>query len=405
MPNQYSLNSNNVSDIVSSVDAWFDSNGLAGWDPYDLKGHPLFLYLQENQKNPLLRLIKIACIGTSEVMPLLSRKMLGISPAVNAKALALLSLSYLKLYKLAQNPAYLEKYQTCMDWLVSHNHASSEDSLGWGYPFDWQSLIFIPKETPLCVPTVLAGHAALDRWDIDARAEEERIARQVGNFLKKDLNKTIIKEDELCFSYSPLDQYQVINANLYTASYLIRYGRMFDDKEALELGEKARRFSINQQWENGAWPYWAEGYQPNTRPFIDNYHTGIVLQWLKVCADYAPETSGKFHTALDKGTAYYMDNLFTPEGIPKHTHDKVYPVDIHGPAQAFVTFNHLGDKVDLDKVAKVYSSTFDLLYSGKGTFYYRKYQHIPPAKIIYFRWAQAWMFYGLTHLLELTRSK
>ena len=42
-----------------------------------------------------------------------------------------------------------------------------------------------------------------------------------------------------------------------------------------------------------------------------------------------------------KGFAYYIANFFEANGTPKYLHNKTYPIDIHCPAQLFVTLSKL----------------------------------------------------------------
>ena len=204
--------------------------------------------------------------------------------------------------------------------------------------------------------------------------------------------------NRICFSYSPIDDYMVINANLYTASFLTRYAIMFDDTGILQLARKSRNFALSQQEKDGSWPYWSKLYRIKMEPFIDNYHTGIKLQWLKICNIYDYRENEK--KAIEKGTKYYYKNLFTEDGIPKMANNQIYPVDIHGPAQAFVTFNYVGSNEELLIINKVYNYVNSRMRDKEGFYYYRvnKFHHI--SKIPYLRWAEAWMLYGPVNLIE-----
>lgn len=387
----------NLQQYIDDLLNWIENNGYAGWDPYDVQGSKFYTKYLQKGNSFFNKAGRVLIHQANFYTPFLIRKILGLKPQVNSKAMALFSLSFIKLYQLQKKEKYLEKYNECINWLLSHNHSKKEGTLGWGYPFDWHSLIFIPKETPLCVPTVLVGHALLDEYEFLKNNSRIDSIIKIKNFLTS-LNITKVDEDRICFSYSPIDDYMVINANLYTASFLTRYGVLFNDKEVLELARKSRNFAISQQEKDGSWPYWSKLYRIKMKPFIDNYHTGIKLQWLKICNSY--DYNEKEAKAIEIGTKYYYENLFTKEGIPKLANNKVYPVDIHGPAQAFITFNYVGTKDYIETIERVYNWVNKNLRDKKGFYYYRMNKHHHVSKIPYIRWSEAWMLYGLVNLLE-----
>lgn len=41
---------NEVKESIDSLDNWIEKNGWAGYDPYDVKGTKLFLFLQKNKE-------------------------------------------------------------------------------------------------------------------------------------------------------------------------------------------------------------------------------------------------------------------------------------------------------------------------------------------------------------------
>jgi rhamnogalacturonyl hydrolase YesR len=388
----------NLQQYKDNLVNWIEKNGYKGWDPYDVQGSRFYTKYLQKSNSIFHKVARVSINQFNFYTPFFIRKILNIKPQINAKAMALLSLSFIKLYNLTNEKKYYDKYNECINWLLNNNHSQKENTLGWGYPFDWHSLIFIPKQTPLCVPTVLVGHALLDEYEYVGNEDNKENIIKIKNFLIS-LNITKIDEDKICFSYSNLDDYMVINANLYTASFLTRYAKIFDDNETLQLARKSRNFAISQQETDGSWPYWSKLYKKNkAKPYVDNYHTGIKLQWLKICNSY--DYNEKEEIAIKIGTKYYYQNLFTKDGLPKVSNDTIYPIDIHGPAQAFVTFNYVGMKDDRDILEKVYNFVNQNMRDKDGFYYYKinKFNHT--SKIPYMRWAEAWMLYGLVNLIE-----
>jgi len=79
--------------------------------------------------------------------------------------MALFARGYLNLYRKLKNEKYLNKALFCLDWLMK-SPTKGYSGFCWGYPFDWQSRVFIPKGTPSGVVTSTAAHAFLDAYEI-----------------------------------------------------------------------------------------------------------------------------------------------------------------------------------------------------------------------------------------------
>ena len=152
-----------------------------------------------------------------EYFPRLSRTLYRIKPAYNAKAMALFARGYLNLYRASGKENYLDKARYCLTWLTE-NPSRGYSGYCWGYPFDWQSLIFIPRGTPSGVVTSQVAHAFIDAYEILHEKRYLDIAKSCCSFILHDLKKDIINSESLCFSYTPIDTYHVHNANLWAAS-------------------------------------------------------------------------------------------------------------------------------------------------------------------------------------------
>ena len=100
---------------------------------------------------------------------------------------------------------------------------------------------------------------------------------------------------------------------------------------------------------------------------------------------------------IEKGLKYYLEMFFTTEGVSKYYNNKVYPVDIHSPAQLIVTLSKLRE-FDKNKelINRVLNWTVQNMQSEEGFFYYQKRKRLA-SKISYIRWAQAWMFYAYSY--------
>lgn len=376
---------------LNKLNVWLEKNGWAGYDPYDIKGKKIFLYLQRS---------KYTNFGFSFLLnrhPMFSRRFFRVKKQVNAKAMALFARAYLNLYRKTQDENFLKKALACLNWLVE-NPSKRYSGFCWGYPFDWQSRVFISKATPSGVVTSIAAHAFLDAYKVLGEKQYLNIAKSCCDFIINDLNVDRVDTDEVCFSYTPIDNFHVHNANMFSVSVLLRSYVHFKEDEYKELGVKALNFTVNRQNEDGSWYYWAP---PDKLLYnIDNYHTGFVLECLNVCRRALGEEF-KYVSKLRKGLEFYADNLFLDDGTPKINRNRIYPIDIHSCAQGIITFCELADFEPkyLNMAEKVARWTISNMQDKEGYFYYRIYRKWKTDKTAYIRWGQAWMLRALSYLV------
>ena len=247
---------NKYQESLALFERWIDKNGWAGYDPYDIKGSQIFLH---TQKIPGLNYIFSNYI---EYFPRFSRFLFHIHPEYNAKAMALFARGYLNLYRFYREEKYLDKAFYCLQWLIE-NPNQGYSSYCWGYPFDWQSIIFIPKGTPSGVVTSQAAHAFIEAYEISHNKKYLDVAQSCCSFILHDLKKDIIDSESLCFSYTPIDTYHVHNANLWAASVLLRMWSYVPDDNYKETALMAYRYTLNDQNDDGSWVYWGPPNQFN----------------------------------------------------------------------------------------------------------------------------------------------
>lgn len=150
---------------------------------------------------------------------------------------------------------------------------------------------------------------------------------------------------------------------------------------------------VENQQEDGSWLY---GRLP-VQNWIDSFHTGYNLEALHTYRMNTGDSS--FDSCLKRGLRFYMNNFFMSDGRPKYYHNRIYPIDIHCPAQLFVTLERLGlYNKNKELAEKVMQWTISHMQDKKGYFYYQ----IKPqwsSKISYMRWSNAFMFCAMTYAL------
>jgi len=388
---------------LKELSTWIERNGIAGYDPYDIKAHPRIINLiARSQQSLFYTVIRELTFEFFYSFPVLSRKIFRIKPTFNAKAIGLLADAYLDLFTFTKDKTYLSKADHYLNWLL-HHPGKAESGLGWGYPFDWQSAELIPANTPNGIVTTAVGEAFWKRYSMRKDPADLVILINIGRFLA-DLPKDKTADDKLCFSYTPLFQNHVHNLNLFIAEFLLKVGIETGNEDWIDLARKAVNYTIGNQNPDGSFEYNGPPEQPAN--YIDHYHTGFVLRMLFSIRKLTERED--IDVALQKGYRFYIENFF--EGpVPKLKPDQKYKIDIHSCAEAVICLCTLQEIFpgSCDKAREVLNWTINNLQDPSGYFYYgilksRLLGFTRKSKIPYFRWGQAWMMKALATYLKTT---
>ena len=248
---------------------WCRSQGFAGYDPYDGLNSSLF------QATPLRhsRAARLAWTQFLKRSPFNLRKIAGVPAERNAKGIALFALAALADYRRLQTKEAEVTARELLDDLIGMSLKGFRGAC-WGYNFDWQSRsFFAPKGTPTIIPTAFAARALCEAAEVIDRDEYLPFARTICDFILNDLNQSDETSEEVCFSYSPLDQTRVFNASLMAAEVLATVGGMLGEQSLCEAAMRATRYVVRRQLNDGSWAYGADGHQT----WSDNFHTGFIL--------------------------------------------------------------------------------------------------------------------------------
>jgi hypothetical protein len=363
---------------------YVEGQQFEGYDPYDALNSPLLRGLSLGKKG-----MRILFIQSLKRLPINIRPLLGIRKGLNPKGIGLFIWGYAKLYALQGQPEYL-KIQDRLLQFLEETRSQGYSGRSWGYNFDWQSrAFFLPKYTPTIVNTSFIGHALLDSYIHTGNEQSLSMAISAKDFIIRSLNRKS-EGPFFCFSYSPLDECYVHNANLLGASLLIRLFLYTGESILKDTALASLGYSMKHQREDGSWPYAETDYQS----WIDSFHTGFNLQsiWYFLQAGYGQP----YREALARGLKFYEENFFLADGTPKYYNNRLFPIDIHSAAQAVVVFCLLGrsHRQPAEKVARWMIENFQ---DRKGYFYFQK-NRLWQNKIPYMRWAQAWAFHALTEI-------
>lgn len=395
---------NNLEFFLASLrqlKVYCEAENFAGWDPYDGLNSRLF------QATPLRHwdLARLVWIQGFKRCPINFRRLFQVSKEHNAKGIGLLLSGYCTIYQ-AQQVSGREDVGPQDDILATIDFLAetllSLRSPGysgacWGYNFDWQArrLFLFPKNTPTVVATTFCAAALLAAYEITRKEQWLQVALSAGRFVLHDLGRTP-KNRGFLFSYSPLPgNNTVYNASLLGSKLLSLCYGYTGEEELRSAARESVLACVDAQQPDGSWRY---GELP-VQGWIDSFHTGYNLEalqaYMELCGDatVAP--------AIEKGLAFYLEHFFLPDGTPKYYHDKTWPIDIHCPAQLFVTLSRLHVFAEHRQLAdKVMAWTIRNMQDPQGYFYYQLKKTIN-SKIPYMRWSNAFMLYAMSlYLLE-----
>lgn len=388
-----------LEEIYDRLYAFCEAQGFAGHDPFDGLGSPLFRSTPLNR----IRAARLAWLQIIKRSPFDLRGMLRVAKGVNPKALALFTLAELSRLRATADREHADNAHSLLERLLGSSipgkTSDGRRTLAFGYNFDWQSRHFYaPLGTPAIVPTAFSARALIEAFEMLADDRYLAAADEICAFIVTGLNRVVDDDDEVCFSYTPVDRSAVYNASLLAGETLARIGAITGNGEYLSLAERAARFVIRRQRPDGSWPYGEAGSQQ----WVDNFHSAYVLMSLRTIANMSrpgfESPDPKMKDAIDQGYRYWRDHFFLADGTPKYYDDTVYPVDIHACAVAIIALCEFSDTAMAQATARwTIQNMLD-----EGDYFYYQVRKSRTIKTSFMRWSQAWMAYALARLIEAT---
>jgi hypothetical protein len=378
-----------VFDVLRALEAWGADRDWTGADPYDgLNATRLVSPLLRHRRGrqAVTQLVKRS--------PLDLRPLLGIGGEKTAAALAQVASSYARNGFLPPDEGR-EKLERTVAGLEALRCDDFEEAC-WGYHFDVQTRVFFyPKGAPNTIATSFAGMAVLDAYEATGETRHLELARQVGEFFLRHVPQT---EDGpgAFFGYLVGDKTPIHNANMLVCAFLARLAHQTDAQELLAVAHAGVVYTVARQRPDGSWPY---GQLPHL-DWVDNFHSGYVLECLGICAEAGMEEL--VQPALERGLDYYRRNLFLPSGVPKYFASALYPIDVQCAAQGIQTFARAGrSNPEVREAAwRVFRYAAAELRREDGAFIFQKRRRWRN-RVPHIRWSAAPMMLALTHLLGL----
>lgn len=394
---------NHVIDSFLALKNYCEQEHFKGWDPYDGLNSRVFQLLPFLKKSAICRLVVIQGFKRC---PVNLRRIALVPKGYNPKGVGLFLSAYCSLYraaikspKLAKNLGTeegIKKRITELAELLISLQSKGYSGACWGYNFDWQArrLFLFPKYTPTVVATNFCATALMEAYEVTKEGRYLEVALSAADFVIKDLHRTPY-EGGFLFSYSPMKGNDtVFNASLL-GSRLLSYCYHYTQKEEYrELARQSVLACCAGQRVDGGWVY---GMLP-VQGWVDSFHTGYNLDALAAYQKLTGDTSYTAH--LNIGFDYYIRHFFEPDGTPQYYDNRVYPIDIHCPAQLLITLCRLHKLKEYRVLAeKVLEWTIRNMQDKRGYFYYQLKPGIS-SKIPYMRWSNAFMMKAMADYLS-----
>jgi hypothetical protein len=383
-----------IEEAYETLIEWCRNRDYSGYDPFDGLNSRVF------QLSPLKysRTARLAWLQLFKRSPVNLRALTAVPVGKNPKGLALFALAHFSRYRSLGIVKYREEGERLLAELMAMR-ASSRNGTAWGYNFDWQNRAFLAQRgTPTIVPTAFAARAFIEAAGVLGDNRYLKIASDTCSFITGDLNVTDESADEICWSYSPLDQTRVFNASLLAAETLASVGAATANDRFKALAVRGARYVMRRQRPDGSWAYGAEGFQS----WSDNFHTAFILTSLsRILDDCGPDSLEGLEGTLQRGYQFWTTRFFGEDGLPMYYPGRLYPADAHSAGAALAAFSELNrlNEDSLSRADSVAAWALGNLRDPTGFFYYqRRASHT--VRTPYMRWSQAWMAYGLARLLE-----
>jgi hypothetical protein len=247
----------------------------------------------------------------------------------------------------------------------------------------------IPERLPNIVATGIISNALFETHRLTGIKTPVDSCVSAANFVLRHLERTVMEDGSFCWGYFPGDRQLVPNATMKGARLCAQVFSLTGDRELSDAARATVKFVAANQRSDGAWPY----SLGDTRSWVDNFHTGYVLECLDAFERYTNDSS--FSSAKTRGWDYYRASFLTEDYVPKYFDGRVTPIDATACAQTISTLCTFGDVLGAARVALW---ALARMRRPDGGFIYQRHSHFTN-RIPYMRWSIAPMFCALARLL------
>ena len=170
---------------------------------------------------------------------------------------------------------------------------------------------------------------------------------------------------------------------------LVQSYTLSSNEEQLRLAHSAANYVLSNQNEDGSW-YYSEAKGGD---WVDNYHTGYVLDCLQSLEEVDPNAERAAQIA--KGLTYYRKTFVGHDEPTFFYSHEPWPVDCTGGGQQILTLTRFDCMEEAKLSAEFMVKT---MQKSSGGFAFRKFKWYF-VRTEFMRWSNAWMFTALSYYL------
>lgn len=388
-----SVDYKSIYDIIKNLIDWLNSEKLTSYDPFDIQSSRIWKILNNSTFLPI-RLIRKYLIIVEKIFPRFIRIFSYKTRA--STSVALFASSCAMIYQINNNKKLLTHVQDSLNWL-EENKSNDYSGFCWGLPFKWYlpESIVADINTPCSTILIYMLDAFLLGHKITGEDHYKQVALSISDFLINDLNKDKIDENTICSSYTPLDNFHVINVNSYVAAILYSIYTYTKDSSLIEYADKLLNYVFKEQNEDGSWYYWEKNEK--TKDVVDSLHQCYIMENLYRC--YLINKDKKIFDSIQKGLDYFTKNLYREGQIIKFSDEKYkdYPLELIDHAEAIIMFTMLSNDFNTKEYAKeTLNCVFQKFKIKNKSYFYSYIIKSIPKDIPYIRWGESQILYALS---------
>ncbi len=387
---------------LNELENYFEKKGYLGYDPYDVYDTKIYHILKNHNDIFLIKVFLVIYEQICIFFPRLFRFLL-ISKSINHKSVALMGLARINRFINTKNKIYLKKaIQDCEFLFDEFKIHGQTKYLSFGYPFHWYSPIPLPAYTPSGIVSVHCGLLFLKTYELTGLDKYKKWSIEIANFCLNELNHFENGKGEICFSYTPLDNYCVHNVNLFVSNYLIKVGNKFKIDKYFSFGKKSFEYSFNALPHKGYLPYWAKDSKLIDKKVInhiDHYHTAYELRLMHEISNDLGDNDIKLK--IEEKVKQYFNDFYNNEKFPKYQPKSLYPINFATITESIymrIIFSKMM-KLSSEDNEKYIKFVLNKVSYGKNKYLYqiRKFFSFNlMVKGDFHRWIYSWLYYVLS---------
>jgi hypothetical protein len=291
-----------------------------------------------------------------------------------------------------------------LDW-IAKNRCKRYRGYSWGLPFDWVmgddgkgNGILAKEGTPYSTLSIYPVNAFIHAEQSGVLPDYySSVAKESKYLFTHYLKRRAMTPNSISLSYSPLDDFYIVNVNSYAAATLCKIGEEYD------LARCLIQYVLDEQLPDGSWNYWGR-VETNRQPCVDSLHQVYIMQNLLTC--YNILKLPEIKQSIVRGLEFFVDN-FIENGLilkfPRRYKD-IYVeehelIDISESLSLFIEIVEMFPKYS--EWVDIFLTSILTAYSSNNKYLRTKIDPKNGVDIPFIRWGQSQAFFAMTKYYKI----